>query len=160
MEPKSLQEIRAVAEVRAELPPARQPLSRRERLERWAAALERLDGRRLRPLERVEFVSAHERKELRADNSPLTIAFEDPELRADGLQSDRFGDATSYFGLSNQQAHLILCDCHYAAGMRASEVARRIRNAATAGNTTRATFAIWALSLGAIPVVSLILSAI
>ena len=137
-----------------------QPLSQRERLERWAAALERLGGQRLRPLERIEFVSVRQRKELRADNSPLTVAFEDPELRSDGLQSDRFGDAISYFGLSNQQAHLILCDCHYGAGMRASEVARRIRNAATAGETTKATFAIWALSLGAIPVVSLILSAI
>ena len=48
MEHKTLEQIRQVADVRVS-----QPLSRRERLERWAEALERLNGALVRSLGRT-----------------------------------------------------------------------------------------------------------
>lgn len=107
-----------------------QKLSRSERLNRWAELLEALAGRPLRALEDVEYVSPAVRRELRKDDSPLAIAFDDPILRADGLKSDRLGDAMDYFGLSDRQAHWLLCDCHYGGRMTASEVAARVRDEA------------------------------
>ena len=95
MEHKTLEQIRQVADVRVS-----QPLSRRERLERWAEALERLNGARVRSLVRTEYVPREERDLMRVDNSPLSVAFEDPVLRAEGLKSDKLGDSTTFFGLS------------------------------------------------------------
>lgn len=122
MEHKTLEEIRQVAEVR----PSR-PLTKRERLERWAEALERLQGARVRSLVRTEYVPREERDLMRVDNSPLTVAFEDPTLRAEDLASDRLGDATAFFGLSESEMHYIVCYCHYGETMSSEEVARRIR---------------------------------
>ena len=88
MEHKTLEQIRQVADVRTH-----KPLSRRERLERWAEALERLNGARVRSLVRTEYVPREERDLMRIDNSPLSVAFEDPVLRAEGLierQARRF----------------------------------------------------------------------
>lgn len=122
MEHKTLEEIRQVADV---TPHA--PLSRRERLERWAEALERLNGARVRSLVRTEYVPREERDLMRVDNSPITVAFDDPILRADGIKSDKLGDATTYFGLSESEMHYIVCYCHYGETMSSEEVARRIR---------------------------------
>lgn len=122
MEHKTLEEIRQVADVRQH-----KPLSRRERLERWAEALERLNGARVRSLVRTEYVPREERDLMRVDNSPLTVAFEDPILRSEGLKSDRLGDSTSFFGLSESEMHYIVCYCHYGETMSSEEVARRIR---------------------------------
>lgn len=105
-------------------------LSRTERLNRWAELLEGQNGRPLRALEDVEYVSPGVRRELRKDDSPLSIAYADPVLRADGLGSDRLGDAMDYFGMSERQAHWLLCDCHYGGRMTASEVSARVRDEA------------------------------
>ncbi|MEJ1160917.1 hypothetical protein [Prosthecomicrobium sp. N25] len=107
-------------------------LTRRERLERWADLLEHHDGA-VRPLSRVEFVPADERKTLRGDDTPLAIAFSDPVLRAAGMPSDRYGDGKGFFELSENEAHHILCNCHYAGGMSGPRVAARIRAAANRG---------------------------
>jgi hypothetical protein len=68
-------------------------MSRRERLEHWAELLERQRSRRLSTIEGTEFGSPREREGKRADSSPLTVAFEDPILRVEGLRGDRVGDA-------------------------------------------------------------------
>ncbi|MDA8229881.1 MAG: hypothetical protein M0006_00930 [Magnetospirillum sp.] len=108
----------------------RQKLSRAERLNRWADLLESQAGRPLPALEDVEYVTPGVRRDMRKDDSPLAVAFADPVLRADGLASDRLGDAMDYFGLSDRQAHWLLCDCHYGGRMTASEVASRVRDEA------------------------------
>lgn len=105
-------------------------LSRSERLNRWADLLDAQIGRPLRALEDVEYVSPGVRRDLRKDDSPLSIAFADTVLRADGLKTDRLGDAMDYFGLSERQAHWLLCDCHYGGRMTASEVSTRVRDEA------------------------------
>ena len=126
MEHKKLTALKDVADVQTAIDDLA-PMSRTERLERWAKLIEAQKTRTLRPLERVEYVSAAERAAMSVPSSPLTVAFEDPVFRADGLRSDRLGDAMTYFGLSAAQAHAIVCDCHYGGMMSHSEVARRIR---------------------------------
>lgn len=108
----------------------RTKLSRSERLGRWADLLDAQAGRPLRALEDVEYVSPAIRRDLRKEDSPLAIAFADPVLRADGLRGDRLGEAMDYFGLTERQAHWLLCDCHYGGRMTASEVAARVRDEA------------------------------
>ena len=58
-------------------------MSRRERLERWAEVLERRPERQC-AIEGTEFGTRPEREAKRADNSPLTVAFEDPIPRVEG----------------------------------------------------------------------------
>src|SRR5919112_155441 len=85
MEHKPLDQLRSVADVQP------RPLSREERLQRWIDLLERDPARRLNSLGEIEFKPPAERALIREDNSPLTVAYEDPVLRADGLASDRQG---------------------------------------------------------------------
>jgi hypothetical protein len=105
-------------------------LTRDERLERWATVIEGYEGP-LKPFVEVEFMRGAERAPLRQAHSPLSIACRDPVLRRAGLDSDRFGDGAHFFGLSRNQSHKILCSCGYYGTMRATDVARRIRAAAT-----------------------------
>ncbi len=145
MEYKDLDQIRALADVRSE-PVAPPPMSHRERLMRWAEVLERQPGRQLRSLMGTEFVSRGERIKMRMDNSPLTVAYDDPILRAEGLTSDRLGDAITFFGLSDHDAHNLVCYCRHGRTMLAESVARDVRMVATykavaAFLTTRVAFA-------------------
>jgi hypothetical protein len=126
MEHRSLGDLRDSANISIAPHAQGNLLSRRERLERFAALLERHEGR-LRPLERIEYRPRAEVESMRLDDSPLTIAYNDPVLRADGLASDKLGDAISFFDLSHSEAHNLLCDCHYAAGMTPHNVAARAR---------------------------------
>ncbi|MBD2750345.1 hypothetical protein IC232_27170 [Microvirga sp. BT688] len=125
MEHKDIDQIRSLADVQP-LPP--HPLTRRERLERWAEQLERDPDRRLNTLGEIEYAPESERPLMRADNSPLTAAFEDPVLRAAGLKSDRLGDALAFFEISEDGAHHIMCSCLYGRTMSASAAAARIRS--------------------------------
>ena len=99
---------------------------RRERLERLANLLDAHEGP-IRVLKRMEHLSDADRAMLRADPSPLTIAFQDPVFRAQGLVSDRLGDARDFFALSEGQAHHLLCDCHYPEAVTAGMIATRAR---------------------------------
>ncbi|MFZ5790999.1 MAG: hypothetical protein ACOY3L_09895 [Pseudomonadota bacterium] len=126
MEHKTLNAIRSIAGV---IPFASQRMTRREKLERWATVLERHTGK-LRPLIRVEFLAARERMQLRGDDTPLAVAYGDPVLREEGLASDRLGDAMSFFELTQQEAHCLLCDCHYNGTMTTDVVAARLRSLA------------------------------
>ncbi len=136
MKLKTLEELKRVAEVRPPL--ARDRLSKRQRLARWAEALERAPQRYLRSLFETESMSPRRRYALREDNSPLTVAFEDSVLRAEGLESDRYGDALKFFELSNGELHDIVCYCHHGPTMTPRAVATRVRSAA--GRTERKSF--------------------
>lgn len=114
----------------ASLDPATNPMTREDKLLRWAELLEGQEERWLRPLEDVEYIGRAARDGLRADDSPLAVAYEDEGLRAQGLKNDTLGHATEFFGLSDREAHHILCRCHYAGRMEGTEVARRVREAA------------------------------
>jgi hypothetical protein len=132
MEHKSLDEIRHVAEILPSWLRAR-TLSKVERLERWAEALDREGERRLHTLFEIEYAPPNERGALRADNSPLSVAFNDPRLRADGLAGDTVGDAIAFFGISERELHNILCFCHHGDTMLAEVAAARVRLAAGHG---------------------------
>ena len=106
------------------------PLGRLERLQRWAEALERWPAEFLRPLRRVELYAPAERAKLRTDQSPLSVAFADPLLRAEGLEGDRLGDGRGFFGLNDRDMHALVCDCRYGGRMRPRDVARRVRGLA------------------------------
>ena len=115
MEHKPLSEMSHIADLK---PTTRKPvLSKRERLDRWAELLER----------QPEWQPKSVRQAMRADNSALTVAFSDPVLRAEGLASDRFGDAVAFFQITEHEAHIVLCSCHGGEAMRAEESARRVR---------------------------------
>ena len=103
------------------------PLSRRQRLLRWAEVLKRADRRLLQPLKFVEFYAPAERARLRGDQTPLALAFSDPVLRAAGLRGDTLGHAQAFFGLSDHEAHFLLCDCHWHGRMTGGAASRRVR---------------------------------
>jgi hypothetical protein len=129
MEHKTRDEIRDGADIQPSWLGSR-PLTKCERLERWAEALEREGGRRLKTLFEIEYVSRAERAALRADDSPLSVACGDPRLRAEGLAGDRVGDAVAFFGISEMELHNILCSCYHGETMSAASVAVRVRAAA------------------------------
>jgi len=142
MKHESLVEIRRKAGV-VSLGESVQPLSRRERLERWAAVLERHGGQ-VQPFFRIEDYSPQERRRLRGDETPLTVAFADPVLREEGLRGDSLGDAMTFFKLTHGQTHRLLCDCHYHGQMTAAGVAARVRSIAKGGLVQR----LWTWAVG------------
>jgi hypothetical protein len=79
----------------------------------------------------LEFTPRHQWKALRVDKSPLTVAFDDPVLRASGLASDQLGDAISFFELSERQTHRLLCTCMHGFSMSAGQAARIVRSLAS-----------------------------
>ena len=101
-------------------------LSRRDRLERWAKALARQPAP-LRTIPDVEYGRRQDREARRADCSPLTVAYEDPVLRAAGLRGDTVGDAAEFFGLSHAQLHHLVCYCHYGLTMDPQVTAEQVR---------------------------------
>jgi hypothetical protein len=104
-----------------------QELSKKELLERWALALEKRRGARLRTLRETEYKPVKERSALQQENSPLTVAFEDPVLRSAGLTNDTFGEVARFFGLSHWQLHEVVCNCHFGETVAAEAVATRVR---------------------------------
>ena len=127
MEYKTLGELAGEAEVSVEPVLARTPMTKRDRLERWAALLERAPQRQLSSVEEIEYGTTSEQQAKRADNSALSVAFADPVLRAQGLTSDRVGTAADFFELSHWEIHQLVCSCHYGRTMAAGTAAMRIR---------------------------------
>jgi hypothetical protein len=117
-----------------------QKLSRKELLERWALALEKRKGARLCTLGATEYKPVKERSALQQENSPLTVAFDDPVLRSAGLTSDRFGEVARFFELSHSQLHEVVCNCHFGETVAAEVVAARVRRL-SARSGSFATFA-------------------
>ena len=124
MEHKPLSDLSRVAD----LAPENAPMTRCERLDRWIEVLEREPGRALKTLHEIEYKPPQVRRASRVDNSPPSLAFNDPILRADGLASDRLGDVVDYFELSDEEAHRAFCSCFYGESMTASAVAARLRS--------------------------------
>jgi hypothetical protein len=119
-------------------------LSRRERLARWAELLGRNSSRLLQPLKFIEFYAPTERRKLRAEQSPIAVAYADPVLRAAGLAGDTLGDAERFFGLTDKEAHFLLCDCHWRGRMTGGAASRRVKAVATGGLLVR----LWMASQG------------
>jgi hypothetical protein len=103
-----------------------------QRLERWANLLDQYAGSGLEPLRGTEYRPSVERATLRADNSPLSVAFADPLLRAHGLAGDTYGEIQEFFGIGHAALHRMVCDCHCGVGNRVSPtgMARILRQAA------------------------------
>ena len=129
MEYKTLDAIRDVADILPVWPSPRR-LSKHERLEYWAEALEREGGRPLNTLFEIEYAPPAERAALHVDDSPLSVAFNDARLRAEGLSGDTVGDAVAFFGISEMELHDILCFCYHGETMKADTAAMRVRAAA------------------------------
>jgi hypothetical protein len=117
-------------------------LSRTQRLERWAELLERDPDRKLNTFLETEYESDERRAGLRRDDSPISIAFADPVLRAAGLQDDSYGQARKFFDVSDWELHGVVCYCHYGVAVSAKDAARVVRMIAS--DTTLPGVAGWA----------------
>ena len=126
MEHKPLFELQAVGNVTIAEPAP--PMTREQRVERWIEVLEATADRRLRSLYEIEYLSLRERHECRSKDSPLTVAYEDPVLRAEGLKSDRVGDGLAFFEITERQLHHAFCSCHVGATFSARDAAARLRH--------------------------------
>ncbi len=127
MEHKSARELRTIADVSPTPPP---PLDRNGRLNRWADLLDRDPDRRINLVHELEFASRAAQAQMRANDSALSVAYADPLMRSLGLNGDRVGDGQAFFGLSDSQAHRLLCSCLHGESMRAGDAARLVRNIA------------------------------
>jgi hypothetical protein len=123
MKYQTLEQARTVAAVQNE---AVQPMSSRERLERWADLLDREPARRLSTLRETEHCAPQLRATMRGGDSPIAVAFADPVLRAQGLRDDTYGEAKRFFDISDWQLHNILCYCQFGEAMSARTAARAI----------------------------------
>lgn len=123
-------DIQSTASPQAPPPPR---MTRRERLERWADILEKKSGP-IAALRQIEYLSNDMRRAYRDPNSPLTVAYEDPILRDDGLGGDTLGEVSDYFEMTNEDTHRLLCDCHYNGTMTGPGLAARLRHYARRGD--------------------------
>ena len=139
MKHQTLDELQRVAAVHAEATAPR-VLTRAERLGRWAELLEADPDRRLNTLPGTEYEPEEVRRTMHRLHSPLSIAAEDPVLRAAGIKDDTYGEAMRFFELSDWQLHGIVCYCHFGATMTADQAARRVR-AAISGSREPSLFA-------------------
>ena len=136
MKHHSIEQLQALADVRP-LP----PMTRTERLERWARLLEQQPNQHLATLPGTEHASQAERLAMRIAGSPITVAFEDSTFRTAGLVDDTYGEAKRFFDLSDWQLHNIVCQCHLGNAVTSASAARRVRAAIGLWTRIRAFFA-------------------
>jgi hypothetical protein len=129
---QTLDQLHVVADVQAEA--TYLVATRGERLERWAKLLEQNPDRRLEALTGTEYKPPEIRERMRSVGSPLTVAFEDPIFRAQGLRDDTYGEAKRFFDLTDWQLHEIVCHCHVGATIRPRWAASRVRAAMSGTN--------------------------
>lgn len=122
MKHRTLEEVTKIAAIERVAKSEESP--RRARLERFAQILSAHPGR-IRLFSMMEYVPVRERVKLRQDESPLSIAYRDPQFRQQGLTGDRLGDAIDFFGLSMREAHHLFCDCNYSGAITPGAVASR-----------------------------------
>jgi hypothetical protein len=89
--------------------------------------LELSPHRRLATLYQTEHQPTSVLSLLRSDNSPISVAFEDPILRAAGLENDTYGQAKKFFSLTDGELHNVLCYCHFGATVSAATAAHYVR---------------------------------
>jgi hypothetical protein len=128
MKHQTLEHLQTIAEVHTD--GSRRKMTRSERLERWAELLEEKPDRSLGTLAETEYQPALTRDTMRTSGSPITVALEDPILRAEGLTDDTYGEAQRFFELNDWQLHRIVCSCHFGATVRAGRAALCVRKAA------------------------------
>lgn len=124
MKHHGLDQLQTLAKIGQDYP---QLMTREKRLERWVALLDADPSRILSTLHETEYLPQTKRASLRCNNSALSIAYNDPVLRAAGLESDTYGEAKRFFELSDRQLHRIVCDCQFGAIVSAGKTARFIR---------------------------------
>ncbi|CAN7747713.1 hypothetical protein [Rhizobium leguminosarum] len=134
MKHHALEQLQTVASINLDYPRPAPAMSRRERLERWAELLERSQHHALSTLHQTEYQPAGERAIMRADHSPISVAFADPVLRAAGLENDSYGEAQRFFELSDRHLHKLVCYCHFGATVSATTAARHVRALIAAGD--------------------------
>ena len=127
MRHQTLDELHTIAEVHSD--PVQPGMTRNQRLERWSELLERQPDRPLAALAGTEHRPSPERDTMRSEGSPISVAFEDPILRAEGLENDSYGAAKRFFELTDWQLHEIVCHCFVGASMRSARAARYVRAA-------------------------------
>ncbi|TWB13604.1 hypothetical protein FBZ99_105475 [Rhizobium sp. ERR 1071] len=71
---------------------------------------------------------------MRADNSPLSVAFADQLMQEAGLKDDSYGEAKRFFELSDNHLHKLVCHCHFGPTVRASTAAHNVRAIIAAGD--------------------------
>jgi hypothetical protein len=110
-------------------------MTKSERLHRWAANLELQEQ-----LELIDDAGPRTRDQwfsTRADSSPLAVAFEDWAFQAEGLRSDRVGDALAFFDLSEDEMKPIVGSSGYRRrAIPATVAARRVRELAEQTEST------------------------
>ena len=141
MEHRPLVELQAIADVR--FPETASAMTREQRLERWIGLLQTDPGRKLRSLHEIEHLPTASRRQCRAENSPLAAAYDDPLLRSAGLRSDRVGDCTAFFGLSDEDMHHAFCSCHVGASLTGQEAAERLRHVVHGDAARRRMSGLW-----------------
>ncbi|WEX79474.1 hypothetical protein PYH37_006395 (plasmid) [Sinorhizobium numidicum] len=117
--------LQTVADVHADM--QGRAMTRGERLAHWAELLEKAPDQRLSTLWETEYQPAWARDAMRSAGSPITVAFEDPLLRAEGLQDDTYGEAKRFFELTDWELHQLVCSCHSGGTVRAEAAARCVR---------------------------------
>lgn len=134
MKHQPIDQLKQVAQIDAAY---RRDMSRAERLTRWAELLEMEPHRRLATLHQTEYQALSVRSTMRCAGSPISVAYDDPVLREQGLADDTYGEAKRFFELTDAQLHGALCYCHYGATVRAATAARNVRAAIKPGLFTR-----------------------
>jgi hypothetical protein len=131
MKHQSPEQLREAAAVVAAHPIT--TMTRRERLSRWADLLDQHGGP-IEALYRIEYLPEAERRAYQGgDTTPIALAYRDPVMRADGLAGSTLGDAMDYFEMSDEDAHRLLCDCHYMGSLTGHNLAARLRRYAAGG---------------------------
>ncbi len=128
MEHKTVEQLKRVAEVRDDF--QAQALTPVQKLLRWAELLEARPDRSLTTLHGTEYEVGAVRDAMRSDDSPISVAFADPVLRAAGMTDDTYGEAKRFFGISDHDLHEALCYCHYGPSIQAGTAARSVRGIA------------------------------
>jgi hypothetical protein len=131
MKHQTLDELQTVAEIGSD--PPRLAMTRDQRLVRWAELLEQRADRSLTALAGTEHQPPILREIMRSSGSALTVAADDPILRAEGLKDDTYGEAKRFFEVSDMQLHDIVCYCHVGAIMPASRAAQMVRGVISQG---------------------------
>ncbi|KPH07520.1 hypothetical protein CO657_34160 (plasmid) [Rhizobium acidisoli] len=128
MEQYALEQLKTIAKVSTTC--KRLELTRRERILRWAESLERSPRPFLKTLHETEYQPIADRIAMRDDDTPISVAFADPILRAAGMEDDSYGEAKRFFELSDGELHELVCFCHFGERVSAATVARRVRKMA------------------------------
>lgn len=127
MEHRDLETLRTIAEIR----PVAAPMTRCEKLERWADIIESQGPQRFRTFYQVEYAPAAERAAARQDGSPFALAYADPDFREAGLTGDTYGEAMSFFELSEREAHRLFCSCMHGGIVGSDHLASELRRMAS-----------------------------